>query len=273
MPRWILGLAVLTAWAGAMAWRVERDCLPLWRIDDQTSYRAMLAGRLPRHERFRLSVRGREVGELATSASREPDGTVALRQHVTLDASALKLALPALALLGGGLSLDGPIVFKLKLSLSQSYLLTGFSLVGSLGSTPFRGGGIVGEKGLEGTISVGQVGRESVHLLSLPLDASKPLAMGLSPIDAAPDLPVGSTWDIRVLNPLSGRPETLHARVDGAETMVLMNRRVLARRIVVTHPFGMATVWVDREGRVLRQNMLGMDAVRVGGEKALEDET
>ena len=271
MPRWILGLGVLTAWAGAMTWRVERDCLPRWREDDRTSYRGMLQGKLPRQDRFRLSLRGREVGDLATSASREPDGTIALRQQVELDASALRSALPALAFLGGAAALDGPIAFRLKLTLSPRYVLTGFSLVGSLGSTPFRGGGVVGPKGLEGTVGIGKVGQESVHLLSLPLDPTKPISMGLSPLDTAPDLPVGAAWDLSVLNPLTGKPEILHARVDGAETLVVKGRRSLARRIAITHPYGTATVWVDREGRVLKQSMLGMEATRVEEGGTLED--
>lgn len=271
MPRWILGLVVLTAWAGAMTWRVERDLLPRWKEDDRTSYRGMLEGKLPRHDRFRLSFHGREVGDLATSATREPDGTVALRQQVELDPAALRTALPVLAFLRKAAVLDGPIAFRLKLTLSPRYVLTGFSLVGSLGSTPFRGGGVMGPKGLEGTVEIGKVGEESVHLLSLPLDPTKPISIGLSPLDAAPDLPIGATWDLGLLNPLTGRTETLRARVDGAETLVLGGRKILSRRIVITHDYAQATVWVDREGRVLKQSMLGMDAVRVEDVKPLED--
>ena len=51
--------------------------------------------------------------------------------------------------------------------------------------------------------------------------------------------------------------------VTGHEGTRLRIHDVLARRVEVRHPLGVMKAWVDRDGRVLRQEMFGVVAERL----------
>lgn len=260
LPRWILGAGVFAAWACAMAWRVERDCLPRWRAESEATYRTALGRGLPKPSHFRLSYHGREVGELHDQTRYEPDGSIALRQRLRLDGAAILEAWP---LLGGfaqrlGLELDRglPVLVRFKLTLTPEYLIQGFDLRGTLGALPLRGHGVMGPDGMATVVSLGRVGEEQTRALRVPLDPAKPLSLGFSALGGIPDLPMGESWDLQVVNPLTQRVEVLRACVVGRERLKVGEGYVHARCIEVRQRLRM---WVDRDGRVLRLQMMGLD--------------
>ena len=269
MIRRLLGLGVLAAWVGAMAWRVERDCLPRWRAPQGEGYRAALRGRFPAPEHFRISCAGQPLGDLHRQVLREADGSIALKERLNLDGPALARVLqerwPLIGTLAGGLDLGSgrPLRVSLKLSLTPEYRLRGFDLGGSLGSLPLRGGGTMSPAGLlKGTVDVGETGRERIsRAFAIQLDATRPVSLGDLPLGAARDVPVGGSWDLQVVNPFTGASQALRARVEAEEVLRVPGREVPVRRIAIRQSALLeARVWVDRQGRVLRQSLLGFQA-------------
>ncbi len=195
MPRrWLLGLLVLTCWAGSMAWRVRRDCLPLWKEEVRASYRSVLYGRLPWRERFRFVVQGAKVGTLDSEARWEADGTIGLRHRL-----ALAEGLPGL-----GAWMNGPVSVNLLLILSKRYLLQSFTLDGTLGDLPVRGSGTMGPKGMDSHLRLDRPGKGNSYALVLPLDPSRPLLLGSMSIGGIlPDVPVAGngTWKASTPSP------------------------------------------------------------------------
>ncbi|NDC54091.1 MAG: hypothetical protein EBZ74_07290 [Planctomycetia bacterium] len=83
----------------------------------------------------------------------------------------------------------------------------------------------------------------------------------LSPQATMPGLVVGRRWTVPVYNPLrggSGALQVLHAEVTGEETLFWEDRLVRVDLVVYRddpsgHHDPLARIWVDRGGRVLRQ--------------------
>ncbi len=251
-----------------MAWRVERDCLPRWREASRVSYRSMLQGRLPWHEAFRISSGEAPMGTLRSEARREPDGGVLLIHEVSLDLAALRDRLPFLsAVLSAGPEPDPgkAVEVRLKMMLTSEYRLQGFSVDGKVGALPVHGHGEVRPEGL--ACAFWSTDLSESRTLVLPLeDPSRPLPFGVSPLESVPDLPVGGTWDMQVVNPLTLAREVLKARVAAREGIVVGGRWTPSRRIEVEHPFGgTVSAWVDERGRVLRQTVLGLTFERIEG--------
>ncbi|GEM_PF-5948862 len=259
MPlRRALGLAVLASWTAAMGWRVQRDCLPLWREQSRTTYRSALYGRLPWQETFRLSSSGKRVGVLDSQARWESDGTISLTHRLDLDQG-----LPGL-----GAWRVGSVHVRLALTLSKDYLLHSFTLDGALGSTPLRGSGTLGPKGMDCRLSLNRPGQGNDYRMLLPLDPAVPLLSVASPVGMK-DVPVGGEWDLEIFNPLAQRVERMRALLAARETVTVDGRPRQALRIEVRSPttplMGLVTVWVEPgpEGRLLKQRMLGLEMERV----------
>ena len=252
MPRrWLVGLLVLSCWAGAMGWRVKRDCLPRWKEETGTSYRSVLYGRLPWGERYRLSASGRSVGILDSRAAWEADGTVSLKHRLDL-----KGGLPGLGLL----HLDAPVGVVLRLSLSKDYLLESFTLDGTVGDLPLSGSGTMGPQGMACRLRLGSPGKGNETAIVLPLDRTSPLLLGASPLGVLPDVPVGGEWNLGALR----------ARLAARETVAVDGHPRAARRIEVHSPsnpmLGSMTLWVDSHGLLLKQRILGLEVERMGND-------
>lgn len=261
--RRLLALAVLASFGASMAWRVQRDCLPRWKEAAKASYRSALRGKLPMKERFVLSAGARTVGALLTSADRKDDGSIAMKEYLTLDPRALGEAWPFLSVLGSRLAgAEGGIVITTALEVSTDYRLAGFSLDGRLGDLRLRGTGRMEPEGMRVVLSLGGAAGPSQTLL-VPMDPDRPLLMGLSFLGVVPDLPPGSRWELQVLNPLSLKPETLEARFAGLDDLEIGGRKVSARLIEIHHAFGDIRVWVDAGSHVLRQTAFGLTLERV----------
>lgn len=263
MPaRALLGTAVVAAWCGTMAWRVERDCLPRWREAAKASYRSGLAGQLPFAERFRIIASGRPLGTLRTSGDRLNDGSIGLLETVEIDGKALQASWPFLEQVAAG-RLDGPLRFRLSLNVSPEYRLKGFELDGTVAGLPVNGSGAMSPEGMKVFLSIGGMREGSSQRMTVPIDPDLPVLMGFSAFSAVPDLAVGRRWEIRVLNPLSLRPETLVAEVEGTERFRIAGRDVEVRRIVIRHAMGEMRAWIDPKGRPLRQEAFGVVLERV----------
>ncbi len=264
--RRLLALAVLASFCASMAWRVQRDCLPRWREASKASYRSALRGKLPMKERFRLSAGGRPVGDLLTQADRRDDGTIAMKERLTLDAQALGEAWPFLSVLGSRLTgAEGGVVLTTVLEVSPDYRLAGFTLDGRLGDLRVMGNGRMEPEGMRVMLNLGGAAGPSQSLL-VPMDPDRPILMGFSSLGVVPDLPLGSRWEIQVFNPLSMKPEVLEATLAGEDLLETGGRQVKARRIEIHHAFGDIRVWVDRESHVLRQTAFGLTLERVEGD-------
>lgn len=263
-PRWLLGAAVLATWGAAMGWRVQRDCLPRWREAAKASYRTELEGKLPLRERFSIGYRGRRVGELKREGQREMDGSILLRERITLEPEAILEAVPLLKWLDTGLDPKGePVRIVVAISITPEYRLSGFTLHGRVGAFPIDGSGEMEEGGMRVLLDLGGAGQGITRKAFLPLDPEKPMLMGVSGLGALPELAPGKRWETTLLNPFTGKTESIQAELVGVEPLTIGQRRLRARRIEIRHAMGRMEVWVDDEGRLLRQRALGLELERL----------
>jgi hypothetical protein len=119
---------------------------------------------------------------------------------------------------------------------------------------------------LHGTIDTGTA-RVQLHIGSMRYDATRPvprlttLAEDLSPQATMPGLYEGRRWTVPVYSPLpaaGSRLEILHAEVGPEETLFWENQLVRVHPVAfrddpAEHRPPRSRLWVDRTGRVLRQ--------------------
>lgn len=262
-PRWAAGVAVLAAWGGAMAWRVDREVLPLLREAAKPSYKSFLQGKLPFRESFRVGFRGKDIGRLFRDARRLDDGSIVLGETLNLSPGPLLESLPLLRMAGLDLG-DEPLRVQSNTFLSPDYRLTGFDLKGRLGTIPVKANGDMQKEGMRVLLDFGGASGMT-HKALIPADPERPLLLGVSGLGSLPGLSPGGRWESSFLNPLTGKTETLRAEYAGEETITMGGEKVRARKVLVHHGMGEARVWTDREGRLLRQEVLGLVLEREGG--------
>lgn len=290
--RWY-SLFVLAFWAVTAGWLVKEKLLPPLLVGDPPSFSSILesSDESDRNVSWTIRANGNLVGTATTSHRRLDTGAAEIASDVRL--KEIRLAdvsppwLSPLARLFG--ADDEAPEFTLPLTATSSLILDPLGrptnlqvrfIAGDLaGMTEVEAlnhelickvmvaGVVVGDK-LDLEIKVPRKNSESIFRTSVYLPPGALLGDAFSPQSRLPDLRVGQQWKAPIYSPLRSPSEPvdiLEARVDRIENVEWDGQQVPAFVVVyssessgrLTHSRAeLARAWVDRQGRVLRQEAL-----------------
>jgi hypothetical protein len=181
------------------------------------------------------------IGLLTMKVSRERDGTIIVR---TVAAIAISQAARYFVGVAGNLDaefqatispLRGPMFFQVNSKLLDAALQ-----------------GTVRENEIH---LVGHLGAERIKT-SFPCDEGTLLGEALSPLTALPQLKesqVGRSWDINMVNPITGAVQKVTIAVAGSKRVVLNGRKVRAFELTFIAGTNHWASWVTEDGDVLVQ--------------------
>lgn len=238
----LLGFVIVAFWAVMMILLVLRDLVPQWTASQPPSYQTLLRHKL-QPERYRMGVfwGDRLLGTSATTIEPELDGSYSLEND-----TALNTPFPGLE--------DLTIVSRTRIG--KDYELREFT-------TTLASGDLTGKL-------FGQVDGNRLHMefrlgdnkmeRDVPYVPGGTFSNGLSPFVQMPELSVGKEWTICAVNPMTGQVETGTARVIELEHIEWQGQTVDAWRVALAQGQQEATSWIDREGRILREEIQFMSS-------------
>ncbi len=232
-----IGVLIVGFWLTMMTLLVQRDVVPLLTAGRPPSYKTLLQHRL-RSERYRMGVwwGGRRIGSSATAIHPSGDGSYTLDNDTDL-------ATPFPGLEHVSLSSHTRI--------GRAYNLLDFTTKIETGDLSGKIDALVVGDRLRIVFGVGS--NRVVH--EVPYDAGGTFSNGLSPFVQMPDLTVGKEWTITSVNPLTGQAESGLARVMEMEKLAWEGEEVETFRVVLTKGTQEAASWIDREGRILKEEV------------------
>jgi hypothetical protein len=258
MPSRFVSLAILIYWSIAAFLLLTWDVLPELTLGYAPDLRAIaLAGDSSRPVRWAIQIVDdprhpdvrRTVGESVTASSRRADGWSELTSHVDLDAGELLRNIPF------GSKLNEHVTVESLYLVDHSGNLNSFVLTVAAKKSGERlkvRGQLKGKK--MAIVTKGPV-PELDQNLSLDYEPRSVVSDILGPMDRLPGLHVGQKWESKMINPLSGRVESVRVEVvrrglinwdgDAVTTFEVVHR---------TSPFSMKT-WVRTDGVILRQEI------------------
>ncbi len=235
----LLGILIPGFWVIMMFLLVRRDLIPMWTASRPPSYKTLLERRL-QAESYRMGVwwSGNKLGVSRTRI--EPshgDLTYGLENHTTLNTP-----FPGL----------NDVEIRSQTRVGRDYQLRDFT-------STLRTGELTGKvfAQVEGNwlrVEM-RVNGEQAMTHRVPYDAGGTFSNGLSPFVQMPDLTVGKEWTIHSVNPLNGGTESGTARVVELETLAWEGEEVEVFRVVLTSERAEATSWIDRTGRILKEEI------------------
>lgn len=82
------------------------------------------------------------------------------------------------------------------------------------------------------------------------------LSNGFSPFLAMPNLSVGKTWTITMIDPIAGTIQRIKANVDKKEMMEWKHKEYEVYDVVMEYKNFRAHAWITQDGRILKQELL-----------------
>ena len=263
---WLTPL-VIGFWCTTMGWLVVEKILPSFSMDSPPGYQSLYASdnrMIP--VAWTVLWNDRALGWAASQSQRNESGGLIVDSLLHFDNLPVAQMLPAWTKLLLSKALAGDQLLAMdargRLSIDREGQLQSFSSVVNL---PGTNDGLL----LNGTIENGRV-CVVVHVgdkryeTSRHLPANLMIGDELSPQATLPGLYPGRRWTVPLYNPLcsSHSPiELLHAIVAGQEKMFWENRLVNVDRVdyrddLATAHEARCRLWVDRSGRVLKQEAI-----------------
>ncbi len=235
----LLGALIVVLWLVALSAVLVRDVVPYWRTQSPPS------GKMPSgdYQTGIYTAGGERIGTSWTSLNPQPD-MLTVHSNTLLDG---RLPLPTAVV--ASLSIDS--TFSVS---APDNRLVGFEL--TLRHDGEQVAELRGHQVGEDYACVAQVGELTRHF-SLDARATSVLTESLRPFNHLPNLRVGQSWRIRMLDPVALLRDQTAAtvpqlvRVTGRETIDHGGLAVACFRIETDG----ATAWADDTGRVLRQRV------------------
>lgn len=233
----ITGVVIVGFWLTMMTLLVRQDLVPLWQASQPPSYRSLLEHRL-KAERYRMGVfwGGNRLGHSATAIEPEPDGSYQLENDTDL-----RTPFPGL----------DRIVLRSRTQIGPQYDLRRFTTDIKTGDLTGKIQARVEGKRLAIDFRFGE--NEMTH--EVPYEPSGTFSNGLSPFVQMPDLSVGKEWTITSINPMTGQPDAGTAKVVELETIEWEGAGVETYKVVLTRGSQEANCWIDRAGRILKEEI------------------
>jgi hypothetical protein len=259
MPPRLLSVGILIYWSAATWLLISRDLLPEFTLAQPPDLRTITraeAGSVP--ARWEVQViddpsspeTRRKVGEAITGAVRRGDGKIMMTNRAWFDSHGL---------LKGTAFADKT---NIRLVVDSTYMVDASGNLQSLQinvTTPseptplFKVDGVVRNRALEITM-FGLLPMLNVTR-SIPYEPRGVIQNTLGPLDRPPGLQVGMRWDVRVVNPLTSKADTVRVEVT-RKRVIQWNRNPVTTLEVVQHLSPLtARTWVRPDGVVLRQEV------------------
>lgn len=234
----LIGAIVIGFWLVMMSLLVWKDLVPQWSVSQPPSYKTMLEHRL-QAEKYRMVIwwGDRQLGTSGTSIEPEIDGSYTIENDTDLTTP-----FPGM----GNLSL------RSRTRVGNDYQLREFTTRVVTGELTADGTAEVVRDRLLLSFRVGK-GEWIKH--EVPYQGTGTFSNGLSPFIQMPDLTVGKEWTIYSINPLTGQADTGLARVQEIEKLAWQGEEVETFRVTVTQGKQEATSWLDRKGRILKEEV------------------
>lgn len=233
-----LGIIITGFWLTMMVLLVRRDLVPMWTASRPPSYKTLFEQRL-QADSYRMGVwfSGNRIGVSRTRLQPDHDMSYMLEND-----TALSTPLPGLQ----------QVEILSQTRIGRDYRLRDFS-------SRIKSGELVGKifATVDGNwlqIDMRLNGEQAMDR-RVPYDPGGTFSNGLSPFVQMPDLAVGKEWTIHSINPFTGASETGTARVVELETIPWEGQEVEVFRVVLTSERAEATSWLDREGKILKEEV------------------
>ena len=255
---------IIMFWCVTTTWLVVAKILPSLLPGPPPGYQALYASNnrlIP--VAWGVVWKDRPLGWAVSESSRDDDGGVGVETIVHFERLPIDELLPGWMKTLVGRALDGSVVFDFEarsnLSIDAEGQLQSFHSTVDL---PGRVDKVV----LDGTVDDGHV-KITIKAGDLSYETSRYLPSHvmigdeLSPQATMPGLALGKRWTVPVYSPLRGGKaalEVLHAEVVGEETLFWEDRLLRVDLVVYRddpsgHHEPCCRIWVDRSGRVLKQ--------------------
>lgn len=266
---WLAPIIILF-WCLTTTWLVVAKILPSLLPGSPPGYQALYASNnrlIP--VAWSVMWKDQPIGWSVSTSRRDDDGSVAVDTMLRFDRLPLDEVLPAWTkvLIGRALERTAALQFEARgtLAIDPKGQLQSFH------STVDLPGG-ADKVVLDGTVDDGHVkivmrAGELSYETSRYLPSHIMIGDELSPHATMPGLSLGKRWTVPIYSPLRGGKsalEVLHAEVTGEETLFWEDRLVRVDLVVYRddpsgHHEPCCRIWVDRTGRVLKQEsaMLG----------------
>lgn len=260
MPsRWV-SLAILVYWVVAAFLLLKWEVLPELSLGYPPDLRTIAAaGEDEEPAHWEIDViddpkrpdRRRTVGEAVTETTRQTDNWVKMTSRVDFDAGALLKGMP----LGGG---QGGVRLRLQsvYRIDPSGNLRSFDMSAA---APDTGEDLVAVEGrLEGSLMKVAVRGPALILnqdYEFPYEPRGVVHDALRPLDQLPGLQVGQTWDMQIVNPLTGAAETARVEVKRRVLIDWNGEAVNAFEVHQRSKAMTAKTWVRLDGLILRQEV------------------
>jgi hypothetical protein len=255
---------IIIFWCATTTWLVVAKILPSLLPGSPPGYQALYASNnrlIP--VAWGVLWKDQPLGWAVSESSRDDDGSVGVETILHFERLPIDELLPAWMKTLVGRALDGSVVFDFEARSTLSIDATG--QLRSFHSTvdlPGRVDQVV----LDGTVDDGHV-KITIQAGELSYETSRYLPSHvmigdeLSPQATMPGLALGKRWTVPVYSPLRGGKaalEVLHAEVVGEETLFWEDRLLRVDLVVYRddpsgHHEPCCRIWVDRSGRVLKQ--------------------
>jgi hypothetical protein len=255
---------IIIFWCATTTWLVVAKIVPSLLPGSPPGYQALYASNnrlIP--VAWGVVWKDRPLGWAVSESVRDDDGGVGVETILHFDRLPIDELLPGWMKTLVGRALDGSVVFDFEarstLSIDADGQLQSFHSTVDL---PGRVDKVV----LDGTVDDGHV-KITIQAGELSYETSRYLPSHvmigdeLSPQATMPGLTLGKRWTVPVYSPLRGGKaalEVLHAEVVGEETLFWEDRLLRVDLVVYRddpsgHHEPCCRIWVDRSGRVLKQ--------------------
>jgi len=255
---------IIIFWCVTTTWLVVAKILPSLLPGSPPGYQALYASNnrlIP--VAWSVLWKDQPLGWAVSESSRDDDGGVGVETILHFERLPIDQLLPGWMKTLVGRALDGSVVFDFEarstLSIDAEGQLQSFHSTVDL---PGRVDKVV----LDGTVDDGHV-KITIQAGELSYETSRYLPSHvmigdeLSPQATMPGLTLGKRWTVPVYSPLRGGKaalEVLHAEVVGEETLFWEDRLLRVDLVVYRddpsgHHEPCCRIWVDRSGRVLKQ--------------------
>jgi hypothetical protein len=181
------------------------------------------------------------IGHLSMKVARETDGTITVRTD-----AAISISQAARYIVGVAGNLDAG--FQATISPLRGLMF--FQIDSKLLNAAVQGSVRENEIYL-----IGHIGAERIRT-SLPYNQDRLLGEALSPLTALPALKesqVGRSWDIDMVNPITGSVQKVTIAVAGSKRVILRGEKVTAFELTFVAGANRWASWVTEDGDVLVQ--------------------
>jgi hypothetical protein len=252
----IFAYTVVLFWVAMTALFVEREVIPGLYPTTAYGYAPLrdYARATPGYRMGIYAANGSRVGFSETRYDFTEAGDLRVVSNAEID-----LKQHTLFALGGVQSADAAgFEIKSEVTVGPDNALKDFRINCDAGGLSALATGAVRNRILYMTLSVAGQSTER----EIPVTHDDVVSSGFMAVGALPNLRVGQSWQIKMLDPLNFQFNTATARVTSKERILLRGHRYTTYRVELDRGVKIGTAWVNSAGDVLKEEAFGFVMVR-----------